>query len=269
MKSCNKKTKVVILCGGRGTRLGTETEFRPKPMVEIGTRPILWHIMKLYSSFGFNDFILCLGYKGDVIRNYFFNYQMLNYDCTINLKNGTVATVDQQPEEDWNVTLVNTGLTAQTGSRIKRIEKFITGDNFMLTYGDAVADVNIGELLEFHLRHKKLGTVTGVFPVARSQFGELFIKKNRVAIFHEKPIKARRNALINGGFFIFNRKFFKFLKYSDDCILEAEPLEKLASTGQLNVYKHRGFWQCMDVARDAELLNRLWDVHPPWKLWKD
>ncbi|MBU2541420.1 MAG: glucose-1-phosphate cytidylyltransferase [Candidatus Omnitrophica bacterium] len=261
--------KVVILCGGRGTRLGSETESRPKPMVEIGGRPILWHIMKIYSSYGFNDFVLCLGYKGEGIKNYFLNYQGLNYDCILNLKSGAIRTLEHHLLEDWNVTLIDTGQDAQTGARVKKIERFIESDNFMLTYGDAVTNVDIGKLLEFHLRHKKIGTVTGVFPVARYQFGELFIKKNRVDIFHEKPIKVRKNALINGGFFVFNRKFFKLLKEDDNCILEQEPLERLAKTGQLNVYKHDGFWQCMDVARDAELLNRLWRGKAPWKIWKD
>lgn len=264
-----EKIKVVILCGGRGIRLGSETEFRPKPMVEIGNRPIVWHIMKIYSSFGFNDFILCLGYKGEVIKNYFLNYQGLNYDCTINLKSGIVTTVGRRAGDNWNVTLVNTGDAAQTGARIKKIERFIDGENFMLTYGDAVADVNLKKLLAFHLRHKKIGTVTGVFPVTRYQFGELFIKKNGVEIFHEKPIRARKNALINGGFFVFHRKLFKFLSEEDGCVLEQRPLERLAKIKQLNVYRHSAFWQCMDVVRDVELLNRLWGSNPPWKIWHE
>jgi len=257
------KIKVVILCGGAGTRLREQTEFIPKPLVRIGERPILWHIMKTFAHYGFKDFILCLGYKGDMIKQYFYEYKMLNCDFTINLGTGDIEIVDSTPE-DWNITLSQTGENAMTGARVKRIDKYIDEELFMLTYGDGVANMNIGELLEFHKFHGKIGTVTGVHPSSR--FGELIVESQRVVDFLEKPQLSR--ALVNGGFFVFHRRFFDYLDDDDGCILEKRPLETLASDGELGVYRHTGFWGCMDTQRDFEFLNNLWKQEaPPWKVW--
>ncbi|MEM7819480.1 MAG: glucose-1-phosphate cytidylyltransferase [Candidatus Aenigmatarchaeota archaeon] len=258
--------QVIILCGGFGERLREETEFRPKPMIEIGGKPILWHIMKIYSYWGFNDFVLALGYKGNVIREYFLNYEALNKDFTITIGNKKEIVFHNKIEEDdWKITLVDTGMAALKGARIKRVEKYIIGENFMLTYGDGVARINLKELLKFHLEHGKVGTVTSVKPPSR--FGELKIKKNMVISFSEKPLMSK--GFINGGFFVFRRSFFDYLQDSDDCDFEKGPLEKLAQEGELMAYIHNGFWQCMDTYRDLQLLNKLWATSAPWKLWKD
>lgn len=256
--------KVVILCGGFGTRLREETEVKPKPMVEIGSMPILWHIMKTYAFHGFNDFILCLGYKGEVVKEYFYNYEMLSNDFTIELGTKNIEIYPRHDEHGWKVTLVDTGSNAMTGARVKQIEKYIDGDRFMLTYGDAVTDLNIGDLLGYHQSHGKMGTVTGVCPPSR--YGELILDEDRVVSFREKP-KVQGN-LINGGYFILERKFFEYLSQKDDCILERMPLERLAGEGQLKVYHHKGFWQCMDTYRDYNYLNQMWkESRPPWKVW--
>jgi len=257
--------KVVILCGGRGTRLKEETEFRPKPLVRIGNKPVLWHIMKIYAHYGFKDFILCLGYKGDMIKEYFLNYEIMNSDFTIQLGNrNNIQFHSNHQEEDWSVTLADTGEKAETGARIKRIEKYIDSDLFMVTYGDGVANLNIKELLKFHKAHRKIGTMTGVHPSSR--FGELVIKDNRVVEFNEKP--QVKEGLINGGFFVFNKEFFNYLKEDDNCYLERQPLEKLAKEGELMVYPLDGFWQCVDTYRELEVLNNLWkSPNPPWKVW--
>ena len=257
--------KVVILCGGRGTRIKEETEFRPKPLVEIGGRPILWHIMKIYAHYGFKDFILCLGYKGNMIKDYFLRYEAMNNDFTIRLgKCNSIQFHSNHQECDWNVTLVNTGEEAQTGARIKRIEKYIDSDLFMVTYGDGVANINLEELLEFHKSHNKTGTVTGVHPSSR--FGDLVIKDRQVVEFSEKPQVKR--GFINGGFFIFNKRFFNYLTEDSNCYLEKEPLEGLSTKKELMVYIHDGFWQCVDTYRELELLNSLWrSPNPPWKVW--
>ena len=270
--------QVVILCGGMGTRLREETEYKPKPMIEIGSKPILWHIMKIYAHFGYTDFILCLGYKADIIKNYFLNYRYMDNNAKINLKTGNVQIFKTNDEEDWNITLVNTGINAMTGARIKKIEKFITEDSFMMTYGDGVANINISNLVDFHKKHEKIGTVTGVRPASR--FGALSLERDHVINFSEKP--QITEGFINGGFFVFNRCFFNYLSDSDDCILEKEPLENLTKDGELMVYKHKDFWQCMDTYRDMQLLNNLWysrelekELHftsfqngkPPWKIW--
>ena len=256
--------KVVILCGGMGTRLREETEYKPKPMVEIGDKPILWHIMKTYSTYGFNDFVLCLGYKGDVIKDYFYHYKMRNNDFSMNLKNGDIKLFDSNEKNDWNITLVNTGLNSMTGSRIKKIEKFIDGDQFMVTYGDGVTDMNISELLKFHQKHKKIGTVTGVYPPSR--YGELRIEGDRLVSFDEKPDTGV--APISGGYFVFNKEFFDYLKSDESCILEKEPLGSLAKDDQLKVYNYRGFWQCMDTYRDYMFLNDLWKNNKAqWRVW--
>ena len=247
--------KVVILCGGFGTRLKEETERKPKPMVEIGSMPILWHIMKTYAHYGFHDFILCLGYRGEVIKQYFYNYEILSNDFTIELGTKNIEIHSRHSEAGWKITLADTGLNAMTGARVKRIERFIDGDTFMLTYGDGVTDLNIQELLNFHKSHGKIGTITGVTPPSR--YGELSIHKDQVISFREKP--TTRNNSINGGYFVFNRKFFNYVKNDDDCILEREPLEKLSSDGELKVFHHKGFWQCMDTYRDYRYLNELWE----------
>lgn len=258
--------KTVILCGGMGTRLREETEFRPKSMVEIGGRPILWHIMKGYASHGFYDFILCLGYRADVIKSYFFNYHLLNQDFTIRLGSpDRVSFHGNHLEHDWNITLADTGIAALTGARVKRIQPYITGDNFMLTYGDGVADVDIRKLLDFHRAHGKIGTVTGVRPPSR--FGELQLESDQVVQFSEKPQVS--SGFINGGFFVFNKEFFNYVSDDDTCSLEGVPLEHLARDGELKVYTHTGFWQCMDTSRDLKRLRELWESgQPQWKVWR-
>ncbi len=259
------KTKVVILCGGMGTRLREETEYKPKPLVEIGGKPILWHIMKTYASYGFKEFVLCLGYKGNMIKEYFLNYEILNNDFTIDLSANKTTIHYKIPNHDWKVTLSDTGEIAQTGARIKRIEKYIDCDVFMLTYGDGVSNINISELLKFHKSHGKIGTITGV--PSTSKFGEMNVRDDSVLRFIEKPQKD--DAFINGGFFVFNKGFFDYLNDRDDCILEKEPLENLAKDGELKIYKHTDFWHCMDTYRDFTYLNNMWNSgNPPWKTWK-
>ncbi len=257
--------KAVILCGGMGTRLKEETEYKPKPMVEIGEMPMIWHIMKIYSHFGISKFVLCLGYKGSMIKDYFFNYEMRNSDFTIHLEDRKINIHNQPTEKSWEITLAETGANAMTGSRVKRIEQYIDEDVFLLTYGDGLSNVNINSLLEFHRSHGKIGTVTGVHPPSR--FGELSIENNTVVNFNEKP-QLHSGGLISGGFFVFNKKFFKYLSSAENCILERDPMEKLASEGQLMVYKHSGFWQCMDTYRDFEFLNKKWiENKAEWKVW--
>lgn len=260
-----KKTKVVILCGGKGIRLAQETEFRPKPLVEIGNRPILWHIMQIYSHYGFKDFILCTGYKGDMIKEYFLNYRAMNSDFTIRIgKKKELTFHDSGNAEDWNITIVDTGLDAMTGARLKKVEQYIDSDIFMVTYGDGVTDANIKRILEFHKKNDKIATVLGVHP--QSRFGELITDGNIVKEFSEKP--QVKEAYINGGFFIFKKEFFKYLDANDDCILERVPLEKLALKKQMAIYKHSGFWHCMDTHRDMQLLNEIWQSgNAPWRVW--
>ena len=256
--------KIVILCGGQGTRLREETEYKPKPMVEIGDKPILWHIMKTYASYGFNKFVLCLGYKGDMIKDYFYHYKMINNDFSIKLGSGDITIHDSREETDWNIILANTGLNSMTGARIKRIEKYIEGDRFMVTYGDGVTDLNISKLLKFHDQHGKIGTVTGVYPPSR--YGELRIDGDRVVSFDEKPEIGV--SPISGGYFVFNKEFFDYLKPEESCILEKDPLSNLAADSQLKVYNHTGFWQCMDTYRDFMFLNDLWKSNKAqWKVW--
>jgi glucose-1-phosphate cytidylyltransferase len=260
------RVPVMILCGGMGTRLREETEILPKPMVEIGGgRPILWHIMKGYAAAGFSDFILCLGYKGLKIREYFLNYEAMHTDCTIELgrREGLVIH-DGHQEASWRVTLVDTGLESQTGARIARAAKYVDGDRFMLTYGDGVSNVNLAGLLAFHEQQRTIGTVTGVRPSSR--FGELIATEGKVTSFSEKP--RMHQGLINGGFFVFSRRFFDYLKPDAECVLEREPLERLVADGQLSVFVHDGFWQCMDTPRDVHLLKQLWDSGlADWKTW--
>jgi len=257
--------KVVILCGGLGTRLQEETEFRPKPMVNIGTHPILWHIMKIYSHFGHHEFVLSLGYKSEMVKEYFYHYELINNDITLKLSHPRQMQFHQSHDENnWVITMVNTGRNALKGARLKRVENFIDGNTFMMTYGDGVADIDIDKLLAFHRKHGKIATVTGVNTA--SQFGELKIRGNRVERFREKPVTA--SGLISGGFFVFNRKFFRYLTDDDNCDLEIGPLEKIAAAGQLMVYRHRGNWACMDTIRDVDYLNRLWNENKAfWKNW--
>lgn len=265
MLNLDTEVKVIILCGGMGTRLREETEYKPKPLVEIGGKPILWHIMKIYAYYGFKDFVLCLGYKGNMIKEYFLNYEMLNSDFTIELGSKKIQTQNSYSERDWKVTLAQTGDSAMTGARIKRVEKYIDTNIFMLTYGDGVANIDISKLIEFHKSHGKIGTVTGVNPI--SKFGELSLEDQRVVRFNEKPLIAE--GFINGGFFVFNKEFFKYLNGDDSCVLEKEPLENLAQDGELMVYKHTDFWHCMDTYRDFLHLNSMWaSTDPPWKIWK-
>lgn len=264
MPNMDNKSKVIILCGGMGTRLREETEYKPKPLVEIGGKPILWHIMKIYANYGFKDFVLCLGYKGNMIKEYFLDYEMLNSDFTIELASKKIQIHNSISEHDWQVTLANTGESAMTGARIKKVEKYVDSDIFMLTYGDGVANIDISKLIDFHKSHGKIGTVTGVNPA--SKFGELSIKGENVLQFSEKP--QMNEGFINGGFFVFNKEFFKYLNKNDDCVLEKGPLENLAKDGELMIYKHTDFWHCMDTYRDSLLLNELWaSKNPPWKIW--
>lgn len=254
--------KVVLLCGGLGTRLREETEFKPKPMVEIGGKPIVWHIMKHYASYGYNDFILCLGYKGDMIKDYFYNYELRTSDVTIGLgKSKSVRFHNSSSEDGWKVTLAETGQTALTGARVKRIARYLDGEPFLLTYGDGLCSVDIKKLVAFHKAHKRMATVTGVHPTSR--FGELQIRGSRALRFSEKP--RDNNMYINGGYFVFEPEFMKLLSDSDDCLLEGAPLEKISRRGGLSIFAHNGFWQCMDTYRDFQLLNKLWDSgKPPW-----
>ncbi len=258
---------VVILCGGRGSRINEETMYKPKPMVEVGDKPILWHIMNIYAHYGFKRFILCLGYKGDLIKNYFLNYSALNSDITLRLDKQDIHIHERCPEADWEVTLANTGLDAMTGARIKRIEKYVDTDNFLVTYGDGVSDVRITDLVNFHQSHGKIGTVTGVH--FQSRFGELLVNNNRVNGFVEKAVASNDDSMVSGGFFVFKRDFFNYLWGENDCILEKNPLEKLVSDAELMVYRHTGFWYCMDTFREKQLLDEMWNTgKAKWKVWK-
>lgn len=258
--------KVVILCGGLGTRLREETEFRPKPMVEIGGRPILWHIMKLYAHHGFKEFILCLGYRGGMIKDYFLNYAAMNNDFTIDLGHQwSLRYHGNHAEEDFRVTLVDTGQNTMTGGRVRRIARYLDGDTFMVTYGDGLANISICNLLDFHRSHGRLATVTTVRPVSR--FGLVEVSGDgQVAQFAEKP---QTGDWISAGFFLFQRGVLNYLT-GDDCIMEREPMERLVADGQLMSFRHDGYFQAMDTYREYEALNRLWNCgEAPWKVWND
>ncbi len=253
---------VVILCGGMGTRLREETEYKPKPMVEVGGRPVLWHIMKMYARYGFTDFILCLGYKGSVIKEYFLSYEMMCNDCTVQLgQKNRITYQSNHKEQDFNITLVDTGLHTMTGGRIKRIEPYIRSNKLMVTYGDGLADVDVSEIVKFHDAHGKVATLTATMPPSR--FGILDLgDQGRVDHFREKV----STEWINGGFFVFDRKIFDYL--DTECILEKNPMEQLAQEGQLMAYRHDGFWIGMDTYREYEMLNKMWDNgEAPWKVW--
>lgn len=256
---------MVILCGGLGTRLREETEFRPKPMVNIGNRPILWHIMKIYAHYGIRDFILALGYKGDMIKNYFCHYEIMNNDVTIELGRPEHICIHQRHDEvGWKITLADTGEKSLKGARLKKIQKYIPEETFMTTYGDGIANIDIKALLAFHQQHGKLATVTGINPAAR--FGELCLEGNRVKSFQEKPRDGQ--GLINGGFFVFNRGIFNYLTEEQNCDLEYGAMEKIARKGELMVFKHEGFWACMDTLRDMDYLNALWEKNQAeWRIW--
>jgi glucose-1-phosphate cytidylyltransferase len=251
--------EVVILCGGRGTRLGPETDILPKPLVRVGGRPILWHIMAHYARYGLKRFVLCLGYRGEAIRDYFLNYRLHNHDFTLTLNGGKPRVVAHDPEAiDWEVTCADTGLAAQTGARIRRVAKYIQSPDFFCTYGDGVSDIDLQSLLRFHRSHGRIATVTGVHPPAR--FGEFEIEDEiRVARFVEKahPTPRVRVGYVNGGFLVFSRAVFDYLSDDDSCALEQEPLRRLAADDQLRVFKHEGFWQCMDTPKDRDTLDEL------------
>ena len=253
--------KAIILAGGYGTRIGEESHLKPKPMIEIGGKPILWHIMKIYSHYGITDFIICCGYKGYVIKEYFANYFLHMSDVTIDMKDNSV-TVHRKNVEPWKVTLVDTGLETMTGGRLKRVEKYIDGP-FCLTYGDGVSDINIENLLDFHKEKKCIATVTAIQPAGR--FGSLDISGARVKSFQEKP--KGDNQWISGGFFVCEPEILSYIK-NDQTILEKDPLEKLANENQLSVYKHTGFWSAMDTLRDKIYLEELWKNNKAkWKVW--
>jgi glucose-1-phosphate cytidylyltransferase len=256
--------KVVILAGGLGTRIAEETDIRPKPMVEIGGKPILWHIMKIYSHYGYNDFIVCLGYKGHVIKEYFANFFLHHADVTIDLGSNKM-TMHKAGSENWKITLIDTGKDTMTGGRIKRIQEYTEGKTFMLTYGDGVSNINIKELVDFHKKNKKLVTVTAVQPDSR--FGVLDINDaNEVRSFMEKP--KGESGWINGGFFVCEQGIFEYIK-GDEVFWEKEPLENIVKNGDLAAFKHRGFWKPMDTLKDKQDLNKVWDNGTAeWKLWK-
>jgi glucose-1-phosphate cytidylyltransferase len=257
--------KVVIFAGGLGTRISEETDARPKPMVEIGGKPILWHIMKMYSQYGFNEFIICLGYKGYVIKEYFMHYFLHNSDITIELGNNKVE-VHGSNTESFKVTLVDTGLHTKTAGRLKQIQKYLNGEDFMLTYGDGVSDIDLKKLVEFHKKHGKIATVTAVQLDAR--FGGMDVTDNgKVIAFREKA--KDESKWINGGFFVLKPEVFDYLAGNmNDMMWEDEPLEKLAEDNQLSAYKHRGFWKCMDALRDKLELEELWQSgQAKWKTW--
>lgn len=255
---------VVILCGGLGTRLREETEYRPKPMVPIGGRPILWHIMKTYAQHGHKDFVLCLGYKGEVIKDFFRNYHWNTSSVTLKLgAKPQIQYHDQHDEEDWTVTLLETGMNTMTGGRLKRALPYVEDDTFLFTYGDGLINSDINASIAFHRQHGGLATVSAVRPAGR--FGELSIHDHTITAFNEKPDYER--AYISGGYFVLNKKVGDYID-GDDCTFEKQPLEKLTTEGNLKAFCHDDFWQCMDTFREFEMLNKMWDSgKAPWKVW--
>jgi glucose-1-phosphate cytidylyltransferase len=254
--------KTIILCGGRGMRLNEETEYRPKPLVPVGQRPMLWHIMQIYAQSGLREFILCLGYRGDMIKDYYLNYDSMSNDCTVHMgQNHKVTFENSHNEQDYLVTLADTGLESMTGCRVKKIEKYINEETFMLTYGDGVCDVDINALLKFHYDHGRCATVTSVHPTSR--YGVLNVDKSgTVTNFAENPVM---NDWMSAGFFVFNRKIFDYLTTDESCILEQGPLQRLAQEGELMAFKHEGFFFSMDTYRDYRYLNDMWDKgQTPW-----
>jgi len=259
---CMSSLPLVILAGGLGTRMREETEFRPKPMVEIGGKPMIWHIMKYYSAWGITDFVICTGYKGDFIKNYFLNYQINQSDVTVTLGKHETLDIHSKGNDNWKVSIVDTGALTPTGGRISRVEKYIKSDDFYCTYGDGLADVNIEKLTEFHFASGSTATVTAVKPVTR--FGVLDLDRDgRVIGFREKP---KTESWVNGGYFVLNKKIFDYL--SDDTALEQEPMMKLAELGELAAFQHEGFWQPVDTVREAQSLDAKWLADEAlWKIW--
>jgi glucose-1-phosphate cytidylyltransferase len=256
--------KVVILAGGFGTRISEESHLRPKPMIEIGEKPILWHIMKQYSYYGFNEFIICCGYKQHMIKEWFADYYLYNCDVTFDFTKGNEMTVHNNESEQWKVTLVDTGLKTMTGGRIKRVQKYIGNETFMLTYGDAVSDINICKLLDFHKFHGKIATVSAI--TLGQRFGILDIDvNNTIRCFREKDVSD--GSRVNGGFMVMEPEIFDYLE-GDETVFEKEPLEMLAKKGELKAYMYNGFWQCMDTKREKERLEEMWSSgNAPWKVW--
>lgn len=260
--------KVIILAGGLGTRISEESYLRPKPMIEIGEQPILWHIMKYYSHFGFNDFIICCGYKGHMIKEYFADYYLHRSDVTFDFSAENRMTVHENIAEPWKVTLVDTGLNTQTGGRIKRVQKYIGDETFMLTYGDGVSDVDLDALIRQHQESGKLVTLTGVQPGGR--YGVLDLDGTGVSVSGFREKAKEDGGWINGGFMVMEPAVFDYLSEAESCVLEQEPMETLACKGNLGIYKHTGFWQCMDTQRDRGKLENLWSQGvAPWKLWEE
>lgn len=256
--------KVVILAGGRGSRLSEETSIKPKPMVEIGNYPILWHIMKIYSSYGYNDFVICCGYKGEIIKNYFVNYYINNSDISVDLKNNSIQ-IHQNVCEPWNVTLVDTGMVTNTAGRIMRIEKYVKNEPFMLTYGDGVSDVDLRKVADFHKRNGKIATITAAKPAGRWGAIRISDHEGLVDSFQEK--EKNNEAWVNSGFAVFEPQIFKYLTNEDEQ-LEREPYEKLVRDKQIDAYKHYGFWHAMDTVNDRNILQEYWNSgDAPWKVW--
>ena len=258
--------KAIILAGGYGSRLGNLTENIPKPMLEIGGRPILWHIMKIYSVYGIKEFIICGGYKVNAIKEYFKNYELYSADFTINLKDNSMTYHNQSTKEDWKVTVVDTGVDTLKGGRIKRVEKYLEDDINLLTYGDGIADIDIDDLIDFHIKNGKILTITGVHPM--SQFGEIDIAEDGITVTEFKEKAQTSMGYVNGGFMVFNRKMMDYLTTDKNCDFEFGPLQVLASERQVSVYKHKGNWACMDTEREARHLENLWQNGDAfWKLW--
>ncbi|MCK5039966.1 MAG: glucose-1-phosphate cytidylyltransferase [Candidatus Aenigmarchaeota archaeon] len=254
--------KTVIFCGGIGTRLKEETEYKPKPMVLVGNRPIIWHIMKIYDYYGHKEFILPLGYKGDMIKDYFLNYKTRT-DFTLDLKHKKIEYHEFEKIEDWKISFVDTGIKSLTAKRLKRCEDYLKDEDvFMATYGDGLANININDLLKFHKKMGKMCTITGLNPF--SKYGVLDVSEGVVTKFREKPIL---KDLINGGFMVFNKEIFNFIKKDEDCMLEDTTLPKLAEKGEVALYKHEGFWHCMDTYKHFKQLNKMWAEKPEWKIW--
>jgi len=259
--SVETKPRVVILCGGQGTRLREETEFKPKPLVDVGGMPILWHIMKIYGHSGFDDFILCLGEKGEMIKDFFLRYEWLTNDFTLNLKSGKEYVLHHDHEmEDWRITFADTGDNVPTGDRIKKVEKYLNdAPYFLCTYGDGVTDLDINQVIEFHKQQGRMATLTGVHP--SSKYGLVDARDTAVSTFVQKP---ELKDYINGGFFVFNKEFLGYLREGE---MVEQALERLARDGQLSLYKHEGFWHSMDTFKDFQELNTLWSTSAPWKVW--
>lgn len=255
--------KVVILCGGRGTRMAGETEYRPKPLLTIDGKPMIWHIMKFYSSYGFNDFVLCIGYKGEMIKQYFMEMYWRNNDLTVHIdKNQKIEYHTSEEEENWTITIVDTGIKTETGGRLKSVEKYINEENFMFTYGDGLSDVNLNDLVDFHKSKNRLATLTGVHPV--SNFGIMDVEDGIVKSFKEKPVL---KDMVNGGYMVLNKKVFDYIE--KDCSFEGEPLGKIAKDGELAVYEHNGFWKAVDTVKDVLLVeNMCAEGNIPWQIWK-